>query len=107
VNLAARLQSSAQPDAILIDAATHNLVSGHVACKPGETITPRGFARPIQIFEVEDFLSEEHRQRRHRLSRTGERVEVNVIDSSDIRAAITELRRIQEELEAQYGGGGE
>jgi len=46
-------------------------------------------------------LSDKHRQRRQRLSRVGERVEVNVIDSSDIRAAIEELRCIQEDFERQ------
>jgi hypothetical protein len=39
---------------------------------------------------------------RRRLSRSGDHVEVNVIDSSDIRAAIEELRRIQEEFEQQF-----
>jgi hypothetical protein len=51
---------------------------------------------------VDDFHSEEHRERRRRLSRVGERVEVNVTDSSDIRAAIEELRRIQEDFEKQF-----
>jgi len=36
------------------------------------------------------------------LSRSGERVEVNVIDSSEIKAAIEELRRIQDEFEQQF-----
>ena len=49
-----------------------------------------------------DFFSEQHRERRQRLSRVGDRVEVNIIDSSDIRAAIEELRRIQEDFEKQF-----
>ena len=49
-----------------------------------------------------DFLSEEHRKRRRQLSRVGKRVEVIVIDSSDIRAAIEELRQIQEDFEKQF-----
>ena len=32
------------------------------------------------------------------LSHSGERIEINVIDSSDIRAAIEELKNIQENL---------
>ncbi len=63
--------------------------------------TPKGFVRPVQVYKVGDFLSEEHRERRRRLSRVGKRVEVNIIDSSDIRAAIEELRQIQEEFEKQ------
>ncbi|WP_193369873.1 adenylate/guanylate cyclase domain-containing protein [Pelagibius marinus] len=105
VNLASRLEVAAKPDAILVDENTHSLIQGHVHCTKVERITPKGFARPIQVYQVDDFLSEEHRNLRRRLSRVGERVEVNVIDSSDIRAAIEELRRIQEEFEVQFAEG--
>ena len=101
VNLAARLQSEAASDTILIDENTHNLIAEDVDCTAYDKITPKGFARAVQVFKVNDFLSDKHRQRRQRLSRVGERVEVNVIDSSDIRAAIEELRRIQEDFERQ------
>ena len=101
VNLAARLQSEAAADTILIDENTHNLIAEDVDCTAYDKITPKGFARAVQVFKVNDFLSDKHRQRRQRLSRVGERVEVNVIDSSDIRAAIEELRRIQEDFERQ------
>ncbi len=56
----------------------------------------------MQVYRVKDFRSEEHRKGRRRLSRSGDHVEVNVIDGSDIRAAIEELRRIQEEFEQQF-----
>jgi len=102
VNLAARLQTAADPDTILIDGNTHSLIEDHVNCAAGDPITPKGFVRPIQIYQVDDFISEEHRQRRQQLSHIGERVEVHVIDSSDIRAAIQELRRIQEDFEKQF-----
>jgi len=101
VNLAARLQSEAEADTILIDENTHSLIAEDVDCAAYDQITPKGFARPVQVFKVNDFLSDKHRQRRQRLSRVGERVEVNVIDSSDIRAAIEELRHIQEDFERQ------
>ncbi len=102
VNLAARLQGTAEPDAILIDENTHGLIEGHVSCEFIDQITPKGFVRPIQVYQVGDFLSEEHRDRRRQLSQVGERVEVNVIDSSDIRAAIEELRQIQENFAKQF-----
>ena len=105
VNLAARLQAAAEPDTIVIDENTHNLIGGHVACQAREQITLKGFTRPVQIYRVTDFLSEGHRQQRRRLSHVGKRVEVNVIDSSDIRAAISELKRIQQEFERQFGEG--
>ena len=101
VNLAARLQGIAEADTILMDENTHNLVDGFVASSPVDEITPKGFVRPVKFYQVDDFVSEEHRARRRQLSRVGERVEVNVIDSSDIRAAIAELRQIQQEFEQQ------
>jgi class 3 adenylate cyclase len=105
VNLAARLQGIADPDTILIDENTHGLIDSHVSCERAHEITPKGFVRPVQVYKVGDFLSEEHRKRRRQLSRVGKRVEVNVIDSSDIRAAIKELREIQREFERQFDEG--
>ena len=102
VNLAARLQGLAEPDAIFIDENTHSLIDGHVSCEFIDEFTPKGFVRPLQVYKVGDFLSKEHRDRRRQLTRIGERVEVNVIDSSDIRAAIEELRQIQEDFEKQF-----
>ena len=80
VNLAARLQAMADPGVILIDENTHSLIEQNVGCEPADQITPKGFVRPIQIYQVDDFHSKEHRERRQQLSRVGERVEVNVID---------------------------
>ena len=102
VNLAARLQGLAEPDAIFIEENTHSLIDGHVSCEFVDQITPKGFVRPVQVYKVGDFLSKEHRDGRRQLTRIGERVEVNVIDSSDIRAAIEELRQIQQEFEKQF-----
>ncbi len=102
VNLTARLQAMAEPDAILIDENTQSLVEAHVSCEPVDQITPKGFVRPIQVYQVGDFFSGEHRESRRQLSRVGDRVEVNIIDSSDIRAAIEEIRRIQEDFEKQF-----
>jgi sulfur relay (sulfurtransferase) DsrF/TusC family protein len=102
VNLAARLQAAAEADTILIDENTYNLIEDQVSCELVDQITPKGFVRPVQVYRVDDFHSKDHREQRRRLSRVGERVEVNVIDSSDIRAAIEELRRIQEDFEKQF-----
>jgi len=102
VNLAARLQSMAPADEILIAESTYNLIRDHVACDAYSEITPKGFARPVQVYRIKDFVSDSHRERRRRLSHVGQHVEVNVIDSSDIRAAIAELRRIQEAFERDY-----
>ncbi|MVO18320.1 adenylate/guanylate cyclase domain-containing protein [Parasedimentitalea huanghaiensis] len=103
VNLASRLEGLAEPGCVLISESTCNLISEHVACEPVGEINPKGFARPVEVFKVLEFRSAEHRDRmlRRRLSRSGSHVEVNVIDSSNIRAAIEELRRIQQDFERQ------
>lgn len=99
VNLASRLQTVAPADTILISESTHALVQDYVVCEHFDEILPKGFVRPVQIYKADDFISDEHREQRRRWSMVGERVEVNVIDRSDIRAAIAELRRIQHDFE--------
>ncbi len=102
VNLAARLQTTAEHNTILIDEYTKDLINSHVNSKYIDDITPKGFARPIPVFQLNDFKSVKHRKRRKSLSHVGDRVEVNVLDSSNIQAAIEELKRIQEKFESDY-----
>jgi adenylate cyclase len=102
VNLAARLQSIAEENTILIDGHTKDLINSHVDTKYLEDITPKGFARPISLYRLNDFKSGDHRNRRKSLTHVGKRVEVNVLDSSNIQAAIEELKLIQEGFERDY-----
>jgi len=102
VNLAARLQTMADHNSILIDEYTKDLINSHVNSKYIDDITPKGFARPIPVYRLKDFKSAKHRKRRKSLSHVGDRVEVNVLDSSNIQAAIEELKRIQEKFESDY-----
>ena len=104
VNLAARLQSAADRNGILIDDNTNNLINDVVQTEKNNTITPKGFVRPIDTFILKDFKSQSHKDQRKMLSHSGERIEINVIDSSDIRAAIEELKNIQEKFEKEYSG---
>ena len=104
VNLAARLQSAAERNGILIDENTNNLINDVVQTEKNNTITPKGFVRPIDTFILKDFKSQIHKDQRKMLSHSGERIEINVIDSSDIRAAIEELKNIQEKFEKEYSG---
>ena len=101
VNLAARLQNLADPESILIDEKTQVLVEDKVKCTYADEITPKGFARPIKIYQIEDFIDKDHHKLRRRLTHVGQRVEVNVFDSSDIKAAIEELRDIQNRFEKE------
>ena len=99
VNLAARLQSMAEIDDMLVDENTKNLISNEVETEFLKEITPKGFVRPIGVYKVKKLKS--HKQDKIRLSHKGKRVEINVTDSSDIRAAIEELKSIQEAYEKQ------
>ena len=64
-----------------------------------DKITPKGFARPIEIHQVEDFISAEHKDNRQQFSHRGTHVDINVFDTSDIHAAIEELKRVKSEFE--------
>jgi len=102
VNLAARLEGLAGAGQIVIDQTTHNLIDDQVATENVGEVTPKGFVRPVRYFQVRDFRSGKIKAARRNFSHVGEHVEVNVIDSSDIRAAIEELKRIQESFEKEY-----
>ncbi len=102
VNLAARLQGMAEPGEIVIDETTQNLVGEELDVIEHKTFTPKGFVRPINTFKVGGFKKTEHRKLNRKLSRAGKRVEINVIDSSDIRAALSELKQIQDAFEKEY-----
>ncbi|HTW82369.1 MAG TPA: adenylate/guanylate cyclase domain-containing protein [Terracidiphilus sp.] len=51
-NIAARLQSEAQPDTIVISDATRNLLAGQFALDDLGSRTLKGISRPMQIFRV-------------------------------------------------------
>ena len=54
VNLASRLESSADPDQILISHETYALVKDVIACAEKGEITVKGITRPIQTYQVLD-----------------------------------------------------
>ncbi len=101
VNLASRLEALAAPGSILLDQNTSSLIEGHVTSKERGEVIPKGFARSVKYYEpIEYSLSEEHLTSRN-WSHMGDRVEVKIIDSSDIRSAIQELHDIQVKFERQ------
>lgn len=104
VNLAARLQGLAEPKSILIDQNTFSLIETHVKVNPKGEFVPRGFSRPISYYELAEYAAAEDRASSTKWSHFGSHVEVNIIDSSDIRSAIEELREIQIKFEKQLRG---
>ena len=101
VNLAARLQGMAEPDTVLVDQNTHSLIEDQIECEMKGEFTPKGFARTVRYFEISNLSENADFRERRSLSHIGEHVEVNVLDSSDIRAAIEELAEIQKRFEKQ------
>lgn len=58
VNLASRLESSAEPSEILISYETHSLVQDRILCKEKGQIKAKGFSRPIPVYQVIDHRRE-------------------------------------------------
>jgi len=58
-NLAARLQTLAGPDAILISAATRDLVGDIFACEALDAHALKGIAEPVQVWRVAGLREEE------------------------------------------------
>ncbi len=54
VNLASRIESSANPDEILISEETKLLVSDSFICTEVKSITPKGFKRAIPLYKVQN-----------------------------------------------------
>src|SRR5205823_12409063 len=51
-NLAARLQGIAAPDTLVISAATLQLLGGFFACQSLGTHLLKGFAQPLEVYQV-------------------------------------------------------
>ena len=76
-----------------------NLVKGKIKSKYFDELTLKGFARPIGIHLVKDFLSEKHKDQRQAYSHRGKHIDIDVFDVSDIRSAIEELKAVSTRFE--------
>ena len=98
VNLAARLQTLADPDTILMSESTRLLIGPEVQCSEMDNIIPKGFTRPVKVFRLDSIDSKEEPSA-DTLHHKGEHVEVNISNPDKLRDAIEELRSISEEFE--------
>ena len=57
VNLASRLEGAAPPGEILISHDTFSLIKDKVMCRDRGKIKVKGFAEPVQVYQVVDFRS--------------------------------------------------
>ena len=97
VNLAARLESAAEPDTIYISDATRLLIGDAANSTYVQDITPKGFLRPVPVYRLETIKGGD--MPGVPMKHVGEYVEVNIANSRNIREAIEELRKIQDEFE--------
>ena len=99
VNLAARLETLALPGEIVVSQQTFELISGDIDCTPYNTVTPKGFYRPVNTYTIsQDALSLKTKQF-SKYKKLGHRVSIDIFDTSDINAAILELKEIEQEFE--------
>ena len=56
--------------------------------------------------EIDEFKSREHREKRPLFSHIGDRVSVTLTDTSDVDAAIEELRGVQAEIQRRLSRSG-
>lgn len=97
VNLAARLQTAAQADTILLSDSTFLLIEDAVNCTRQEDMQLKGFARPIGCYRLDGLKDVSGVQAP--MNRAGRHVSVSIPDRRRIREAIEELRRIEHELQ--------
>lgn len=98
VNLASRLQTTAEADTILMSEATHVLIEDLADCVRMPDITVKGFARPVGTFKLNG-VKDDDQAAAQRMTRIGRHVAVDIPDARHVREAIIELRNIQEDLE--------
>ncbi len=65
VNLASRLETSAEPGEILISHSTYMMVKDIIVCEDRGEIIVKGFKEPIQIYRVKDFRKTLDNDRSH------------------------------------------
>ena len=102
VNLAARLEESTPAGTILISESTYLLIQDMAECQAMGNVTPKEFVRPIGTYRL-DALKDEGKQivSEIMLTRVRKHVEVNLVEGSEIREVILELKEIQEEFEEE------
>ena len=101
VNFAAGLQGLAPSNEAVVADATKRILVEQVEFEDFDEITPKGFSRPVKLYLVRDFIPNEHRDRRQRSSLGGKNAEINVFDTTNIRAVIKGLQQVEKEIESR------
>ena len=89
------MQSIAPTNEIILSDNTYNLINTKIKSEKFNEITPKGFARSVQTHKLIDFNMKDTTLIQKSYSKKGKHVDINVFDTSDIKAAIKELKQIQ------------
>ncbi len=99
VNLAARLESLAEVGGILLAHETHSLVKDTVLVEEGDTLTVKGFAKPVRTYSVVGLYDDLAEQGRIiRKEEEGIRILVD-LDKRDRADAIKAIKDVLSQLE--------
>ena len=98
VNLASRLQAIAKPNSIYLSESTYNLVRDFFDFKEVDEITPKGFVRPIKVYQLINNLFLENRKLND-IKEYGKYIRINIDDIENIGDVITEIDQIRNQLE--------
>ncbi len=99
VNLAARLESHAEVGGVLMAHETHSLVKDTVMAEEGDTLTIKGFAKPVRTYSVVGLYDDLAEQGRIiRKEQGGVRVLVD-LTNGDKAAAIQTIKDVLSQLE--------
>ncbi|QIG50369.1 HAMP domain-containing protein [Nordella sp. HKS 07] len=95
VNLAARLETRAEPGTILMADSTWLLIQDVADATPMGEITPKGFARPVGCYRLNGLVAPDTADA---VQLAGRHVTVSVAHKRHIQEAIEEMRRMEEDL---------
>ncbi len=95
VNLAARLETAAEPGTILIADSTWLLIKDMAEATAMGEITPKGFARPVACYRLHGLSAPAAKEG---VTLAGRHVSVSIPHERQIKEALDEMRRMQEDL---------
>ncbi len=98
VNLASRLESSANSNEILISENTYNLIKNDIKCNYYETIQVKGKAHPIKTFQVIKKLEEQKSNRKIKASKEGFSLSIDQRKIKDVDEVVSFLEDSIEKL---------
>lgn len=101
VNLASRLESSAEAGEILISHETYSLIKDVIMCRDKGQATVKGFTRPVQVYQIVDFrrdLGATSSYLEHELPGFSMYLDTNSIQNFDKQRVIEALGQAAEQL---------